>query len=208
MLHFKREVDSIDKTYSIGFLSFVKRCFLGRYVKIHHLAKVTNCEIGDFSYVANYANLNVCHIGKFCSIGSYVKAGLGRHPTKHWVSSHPAFYSLGNQAGIRFPSGHSFDESTQITIGHDVWLGANSIIIDGVNIGNGAIVGAASVVTSDVPAYAVVAGVPARIIRYRFAERDIQFLESLKWWDRDLEWLLKHSPYFNDIERLKSVCED
>jgi serine acetyltransferase len=88
-----------------------------------------------------------------------------------------------------------FDEKKPIHIGHDVWIGARVFIRDGVKIGNGAVVAAGSVVVKDVPDYAIVGGVPAKIIRYRFSEEMIAELLNLKWWEWPEEKLRKAQPY-------------
>jgi tetrahydrodipicolinate N-succinyltransferase len=75
-------------------------------------------------------------------------------------------------------------------------------LIDGVTIGDGAIIGAGAVVTKDVPPYAIVGGIPARLIKYRFEPDEIEFLLKLKWWDKDLEWIKNNSKLFNNIKKL------
>ena len=84
-------------------------------------------------------------------------------------------------------------------IGNDVWIGRNAVIKDGVTVGDGAIIGTSAVVTKDVPPYAIVVGVPARIIRYRFSPEIIEALLELRWWDLPLE-KIQHLP-FNDVPR-------
>lgn len=77
----------------------------------------------------------------------------------------------------------SLQTHQKVTIKNDVWIGANSVVMPGVTVSNGAVIGASAVVTSDVPDYAVVAGVPAKIIKYRFSEDIVNILLYLRWWD-------------------------
>jgi len=122
-------------------------------------------------------------IGAYCSIAPGAKiGGLGRHPTD-WISTHPAFYSTLGQAGLAFADKDMVDECVQTKIGNDVWIGTNAIIMDGVTVHDGAVIGAGAVVTKDVPPYAVVGGVPAKVIRYRFSDEIIDEIRSLQWWD-------------------------
>lgn len=161
-----------------------------------------NVCLGDFSYVANSSYLFNASVGRFCSIGPEVRVGLSKHPARDFVSSHPIFFSVLRQAQISFVDKNHFEEYSPIAIGNDVWIGARAIVLDGVTIGDGAIVAAGAVVTKDVPPYAIVGGVPARIIRYRFDERQIEFLMAFKWWDRDEEWLRRNVIKFHDIQKL------
>ncbi|WP_417228370.1 CatB-related O-acetyltransferase [Amphritea sp.] len=161
---------------------------LGRYVKVMAKASVYDSKIDDFSYIAG-GKVNRSTIGKFSAVGSgALVGGLGMHPT-NFLSIHPAFYSTKNQCGINFAGEEFFSEYKETTIGNDVWIGANAIILDGVNVGDGAIVGAGAVVTKDVPPYAVVTGVPARILRYRFTEEKARLLIGSLWWDLSDELL-------------------
>lgn len=142
---------------------------------------VHGSKIGRHTYVVN-ARIVRAQIGAFCSIGPEVNiGGLGNHPTK-WLSTHPAFYSTLRQSGKTFATSDLFDELKCNKIGNDVWIGARALILDGVSIGDGAIVAAGAVVTKDVPPYAIVGGVPAKIIRYRFSEDVIESLLKWQWW--------------------------
>ena len=125
--------------------------------------------------------------------------GLGRHPSSDFVSSHPAFYSTLCQSGYTFADRQYFSEFKQTTIGHDVWIGAKVIVLDGVNIGNGAIIAAGSIVTRNVPPFAVVAGTPAKILRYRFTSDQIKFIQHTEWWNKDIYWLRRHFKIFHNI---------
>lgn len=156
--------------------------------------------LGDYSYVANSSCLANAVVGRFCSIGPEVMIGLSKHPARDFVSSHPIFFSVLRQAQISFVDKNHFEEYSPIAIGNDVWIGARAIVLDGVTIGDGAIVAAGAVVTKDVPPYAIVGGVPARIIRYRFDERQIEFLMAFKWWERDEGWLRSNVGKFHSIK--------
>ena len=131
-------------------------------------------------------------IGKFSSIASFVKIGLGIHPTKDFVSTHYAFYSNKKKLTKTFSDKNYIEENKNVSIGNDVWIGANAIILDGITISDGAIIGAGAVVTKDVPPYAIVGGVPAKIIRYRFDEDTIKKLLEISWWDFPITWLEKN----------------
>jgi len=140
-------------------------CKFGLYNVIYENAKLHNVKLGDFSYVGTENKISNTVIGKFCCIGPEVLIGLGMHPTSKFVSSHPIFYSLAKQSGLTFADKQYFEEHKVTTIGNDVWIGARSIILDGVSVGNGAIIAAGSVVTKDVLPYSIVGGVPAKLIK-------------------------------------------
>lgn len=104
-------------------------------------------------------------------------------------------YSLDLKCIGKLASGYLVD------IGHDVWIGADVKIMDGVSIGNGAVVAAGAVVTKDVPPYAIVGGVPAKIIKYRFTPDQIEFLQQFKWWNMPEDWIRENWQMFEDIEK-------
>ena len=108
----------------------------------------------------------------------------------------------------RFYSRNFFSEPYIVEIGNDVWIGAESLLMDGVAIGNGAIVAARSVVTKHVPPYAIVGGIPAKLIRYRFDEEEIELLEESRWWNRDLSWIKKHISLFHDVKKFTQAIRE
>jgi len=190
------------KNLSIGYLANFSNTSFGVFNKIYDDAILTNCVLGDFSFVGQKTRISNAYIGNFCSIASEVLIGLGKHPSKDFVSTHPIFYSPLAQAQLTFSKKSYFRESIPVKIGHDVWIGARALVLDGITIGNGVIVAAGAVVTKDVPSYAIVAGVPAKVIRYRFNPHQILLLEKLKWWNKNIEWLRKNHKKFLNISYL------
>ncbi len=185
-----------DKKLYIGNLCRFQNTSFGKYNTFYQNVKINNTTIDDFVYVSDNTLINNARIGKFCSIGPNVLIAPGKHPT-HYISTFPAFFSAKNQCQISFCKQSSFLETENVTIGNDVWIGANAIVLDGSTIGDGAIIAAGSVVTKDVPPYAIVGGVPAQIIRYRFNQKTIDSLLRLSWWNNDIEWIKTNSNYFN-----------
>jgi acetyltransferase-like isoleucine patch superfamily enzyme len=160
------------------------------------------------TYIGAYAELDGVSIGRFCSIGKRLHIIAGRHPTRIFVSTHPAFFSQLKQAGFSFVSDSRFSEfkyadefhKKYVVIGCDVWIGDDVSILDGVRIGHGAILAAGAVVVNDVLPYSIVAGVPARIIKKRFSDSQIEFLLHFKWWEQPWEWIAAKAELFNDID--------
>lgn len=170
---------------------------LGSGVAVHKEAELCGVKIGRFSYVARQALLNEVDVGQFCSIGPRCLIGSGDHPVQ-WVATSPVFYSGLKQAGRSLTDSLTvpdvFDERRRITIGHDVWIGAQVFVRDGLCIANGAVVAAGAVVVRDVPAYAVVGGVPARIIRFRFSPEIVEIMQATAWWNWSDELLREARP--------------
>lgn len=177
------------------------------------LTEVAQSSFGLGSYVATRAVVRCARIGRFTSIGDNVRFCLAAHPTRTHVSTHPLFWIPQTEVGpglVRqavFESHRYVDDERRFTvdIGNDVWIGSNALVMDGVRIGNGAVVAAGSVVTKDVPAYAIAAGIPARVQRYRFDASHIAFLEGFRWWDKDWNWLRENAHLFADINAFQSA---
>lgn len=184
----------------LDYLSDVQNCKFGKYNTIYKFAKLRNSTLGDFSYVSKNSQVYNTKVGKFCSIAPNVQFGLGVHPSSEFVSTHPIFYSTLGQSQLTFLKENLFEEFPYSEVGNDVWIGANSIIKDGVKISDGAIVAAGAVVTKDVPPYAVVGGIPAKVIKYRFSEEEIKFLLEFKWWNRDIQWIENNKEFFKDVK--------
>lgn len=118
-------------------------------------------------------------VGKFCSFADEVKILTGHEHRIDWVSTYPFGVAFPGAKGLPFPA----RTKGNVVIGHDVWVGTGALILSGVTIGNGAVIGARSVVTHDVPPYAVVGGVPAQVIKFRFDASTIEALQRVAWWD-------------------------
>lgn len=165
------------------------------FSEFNHLYMKTwliNTSLGRYTYISG-AKCGFSTIGSFCSVGpEAVIGGLGKHPT-NYLSTHPAFFSTKKQAGKSFVEEDLFTEVNTTSVGNDVWVGTRAVILDGIKIGDGAIIAAGSVVTKNVPPYAIVAGVPGKVIRFRFDEKSIEKLLWLKWWDLDEDSIISIS---------------
>ena len=165
-------------------------------------------KMGMFTYIAPDSQING-DVGRFTSIGTSVRMNRGVHPTRPpFVSTSPLFYSLRQVTGTTFVTKNKFDDLLPpITIGNDCWICSRTFFVGGVKIGDGAIVCAGAVVTKDVPPYAIVGGVPAKIIRYRYDEETIRLLMEFKWWDKPIEWIKEHSEQFDDIDKFTELMK-
>lgn len=182
--------------------------------KVSMDSELFHSYLGYGTYVAAKSRLLYTKVGKYCSIGQELGCIFGQHPTRKFVSTHPAFYSASFQP-ISYVVQDTFNETRRIVegnysivVGNDVWIGNRVSILEGVRIGNGAIIAAGSVIVKDVPPYAIVGGVPAQIIRMRFDEEKIELLEKIQWWNKDEKWLKENGKYFYDINIFKQILDD
>lgn len=173
----------------------LKACRLGRHVAIGERVVLREVTVGDYSYFERHGEAIYTRIGKFCSIAANVRINALEHPmervTTHKITYRPNEYFkfLGVDQDFR-----ERRRAKPVTVGNDVWIGHGAVVMPGVAIGDGAVVGANAVVTHDVAPYEVVAGVPARPLRMRFAPEIAARLVALAWWDWPVEKLADAVP--------------
>jgi len=201
---------SSDSNQIVANAQVAQNCTVGKsrldeYSRLKQFVEFRDSILGAYSSVSSFSVVAKTKIGKFCSIGHGSFIGLWEHNT--YVTTH-SFYLYETSGG--FVKGYkNYDRDSEWTeIGNDVWVGANAVILKGVKIGDGAIIGGGSVVTKDVPPYAIVVGNPARVIRYRFSPEDIDFLLRLRWWDLErsrLQEMVDQKLWF-DFAKFKDYC--
>ena len=165
---------------------------------IYRGVKAKHASIGAHSYIANNTDIENAEIGKYCSIADHCRIGMSGHSLSY-LSTSPIFTQTINglqECWIDKDVFEHRDAEERAYLGNDVWIGSHALINGGVHIGNGACVAAGAVVVKDVPPYAIVGGVPAKVIRYRFPEDVIAKLQELKWWDLPEEKLKEHITLF------------
>lgn len=204
-----------SKNTHISFNTICKGTYFEGNNYVGEKSIVTNSSIGYFTYLATDCHIDKSNIGRFTSIAPNCKVIYGDHPVSVFASTHPAFYKKSRHAGKCLVNQEKFTEIVYADkknkwisiIGNDVWIATDVRILGGVTIGDGAIIATGAVVTKNVPPYAVVGGVPAKIIRYRFSSDQIEWLLRFKWWNKDENWIKKHADYFENIEKLIKVVE-
>ncbi len=184
-------------------LSAVRNSSVDATAKLESGTVFVNSKINKHSFCGYDCMIVNCRIGSYTSVASRVSIGGVAHPV-HFVSTSPAFLSHKDSIKTKFAS-HEFLPQIETEVGNDVWIGEGAYIKAGVSIGDGAVIGMGSVVTRNVPPYAIAAGNPARVIKMRFEQDVVEALVRMRWWDLPDTELARLGPLFNNpIEMLKS----
>jgi len=163
---------------------------LGRFTEIGERVSFKDSELGDYSYIERYAEIIYTQIGKFTAIASNACINALSHPiervSQHRITYRPNEYFLNAKLDAEFRESRI---EASVNIGHDVWIGHGAIVLPGIVIGHGAVIAAGAVVTKNVEPHAIVAGVPATHLRWRFEPKLSERIIALSWWDWDHERL-------------------
>jgi len=173
---------------------------LGIFVEVGARTRIQHAALGDYSYIMEDGQVLFATVGKFCSIASAVRIHAPNHPT--WrASQHHFTYRSDEYFADAARDTEVFDwrRNHAVSVGHDVWIGHGATITAGVAVGTGAVIAAGAVVTKDVPPYAVVGGVAANLIRWRFEEPIRTRIIALGWWDWDHDTLHRALPDFRGL---------
>lgn len=209
MTHFDTFPIGIDKSIStilnknpnIHPTCIIKDSFIGDYTELMMQTYIVESNFDDYSYAAGNVQIIYSNIGKFCSIANSVRINPGNHPqwrvTQHHMTYRRVAFGFDDNDDLEF---FNWRREHKCNIGNDVWIGHAAIIMPGVKIGHGAIVGSGAVVTKDIPPYAIVVGVPAKVIKYRFDSDTIDKLLSIEWWNWDRTKLEINFKDLNDVK--------
>ena len=172
----------LGETPSIHRTASARACTFGAWCEVGARTKLAESSFGDFAYVMNDCDVIYAELGRFCSIAAGVRLNPGNHPLDRVALNHFTYRSSAYGMGDDDAAFFDWRRRHRVVLGHDVWIGHGAVVLPGVTVGTGAAIGAGSVVTKDVPPFAVAVGVPARVHRLRFPEPVIEALHRIAWW--------------------------
>lgn len=180
----------------------VRDCTFGQYCEVGARTKIAETRFGDYTYVVNDSEIIYADIGRFCSIAAQTRINPGNHPLDRVALNHFTYRSSAYGLGPDDPAFFDWRRQSPVRFGHDVWIGHGAIVLPGITIGTGAAIGAGAVVTKDVPEFAIVVGVPGRVVRSRFEPEICAALLRISWWDWTHDRL---AQALEDIRRLDAA---
>ena len=189
MQHPARFADPATATKRLGAGVFlhpgatIRDSTFGRWCDVGEGTRVAETSFGDYAYVAAHSDIIYAEVGRFCSIAAQVRINPGNHPLQRVALNHFTYRSSAYGLGEDDAAFFDWRRSHRVTLGHDVWIGHGAVVPPGVTIGTGAAIGAGAVVTKDVPDFAVVVGVPGRVLRTRLPPDLTAALHRIAWWD-------------------------
>lgn len=227
-LHSWRHRSQIHPSCTLASRSEVVDSVMDAGAAVAHHGSVRRSTVGRYSSIGRYSKVCDARIGAFCSISWDCTIGAHKHPMANATTHHFPFTarfggaSLDRQQDLwRSNTGSALPSAPRgryprpgkgTVIGNDVWVSANAVVLDGVRVGDGAVIGAGAVVTEDVEPYSVVFGVPALVVRRKFSDDLCSALVQVKWWDWPDELLIEHIELFQVpitaeiVERLEAAC--
>ncbi|MDY0016228.1 MAG: CatB-related O-acetyltransferase [Candidatus Delongbacteria bacterium] len=174
---------------------------------------VVGGKIGRCTYIGKDCHI-IAELGRYTSISNNVNFINAKHPIRTYVSTSPVFYSLRKQCGISYVKEQKMREYDKlensrysVVVGNDVLISHGVTMVGALKIGDGAVIGAHSLVTKNIEPYTIVAGVPAKVIGKRFDDETINALNVFKWWDQDESWIKNNVDMFDNIDNFKSIIK-